>query len=84
MFLSDILDSCEKIQKYTKEKYFEDLVSEEMLLDALVRNLEIIGEATKNIPTNVRERHSHIEWRKIAGLRDYLIHVYFGIDEEIL
>ncbi|KAA3602840.1 MAG: DUF86 domain-containing protein [Calditrichaeota bacterium] len=84
MFLSDILESCRKIQKYTKEKYFEDLISEEMLLDALVRNLEIIGEAAKNIPTDVKDRHSHIEWRKIAGLRDYLIHVYFGIDEEIL
>ena len=54
------------------------------IVDGVVRNLEIVGEAVKNIPANVKDKHPDIEWKKIAGLRDILAHEYFGIDIDIL
>lgn len=84
IFLKDILKSIQKIQRYTAGKKYEDFINDELLVDGVVRNLEIIGEAVKNIPSNFRKRYSSIEWRKIAGLRDILIHEYFGIDYELI
>lgn len=84
VYLKDILHSSEKIMRFTLNKSFEEFASDEMLTDALVRNLEIIGEAAKQIPSNVRRRYRDVDWKKIAGLRDTLIHEYFHIDYEIL
>jgi len=55
-----------------------------MVYDAVVRNLEIIGEAAKKIPPNVRNRYLQLDWRRIAGLRDVLAHAYFGLDDQTL
>ena len=55
-----------------------------MVIDATVRNFEIIGEAVKRIPESIKKEHSDIEWKKIAGLRDILIHEYFGVDPEVV
>ena len=63
---------------------FEDFLADERTFDAVVRNLEIIGEAAKNVPEEVRQSYPEIEWRKIAGLRDILSHTYFKISEAIL
>ena len=63
---------------------FEDFLADERTLDAVVRNLEIIGEAAKNVPPEVRERYRDIEWLQIAGLRDILSHTYFKVSEAIL
>lgn len=83
LFLEDIVHSCRKIQDYTedlsKHKFFED----EKTVDAVLRNLEVIGEAVKNLPQRIRDRHTTINWRKIAGFRDIVAHEYFGIDEDI-
>lgn len=64
----------------SKAAFLED----EKTLDAVVRNLEVIGEAVKKLPENLRAKHSAVEWKKIAGLRDILIHEYFGLDAEIV
>lgn len=58
--------------------------ADEMLVDAVLRNLEVLGEAAKQIPLAVRERHSQVPWRRIAGLRDVLAHAYFGLEEDII
>jgi uncharacterized protein with HEPN domain len=82
--LQDILDAIKKIEKYTRGMGFDDFVKQEVVVDAVVRNLEVIGEAAKNAPASVRSKHKDVEWKKIAGLRDILIHEYFGVDLDIL
>ncbi|MDI6788100.1 MAG: DUF86 domain-containing protein [Planctomycetota bacterium] len=84
MFLKDILASARKILNYVGSKSHKDFVRDQMMTDAVIRNLEIIGEAVKKIPANVKQKHPEIEWKKIACLRDILIHEYFGIDYDIL
>jgi uncharacterized protein with HEPN domain len=63
---------------------FQDFQTDDRTFDAVVYNLQIIGEAVKNLPLTVREQDPHIEWRKIAGLRDILAHAYFQVDSEII
>jgi len=83
-FLEDIYESTLRIELYTEDISFEEFKKNTLLQDAVVRNLEIIGEASKNIPMTIREQYSEIEWKKITGLRDILIHAYFGIDLDII
>ena len=84
LYLDDIVEAAKRIEKYTKGLTLEKLKRNELIIDGVVRNLEIIGEAVKNIPANVKDKYPDIEWKKIAGLRDILAHEYFGIDLEIL
>ncbi len=84
VYLEDILEAIRKIRRYTVGLSGEGFAADEKTLDAVVRNLEIVGEAIKNVPESVRERNPDVEWKKIAGLRDILIHEYFGIDAEII
>lgn len=83
-YLVDIDDAIRKIEKYTKNLSYEKFVADELILDGVVRNLEIIGEAVKQLPEDIKNKKSEIEWKKIAGLRDILIHSYFGIDTVII
>jgi len=82
--LDDILAAAGKIRSYVAGITREQFAADGRTLDAVARNLEIIGEAVKNLPPEIRAQHPEVEWRKLAGLRDILIHQYFGIDTEIM
>lgn len=83
-FLRDILNSLSKIFKYTEGMSYENFIKDDKTKDAVERNFEIIGEAVKHLPEEFRNEHSHIPFRQVAGMRDKLIHDYFGIDYEIV
>lgn len=83
-FLDDIVDSIDRIERYTKGVTFEEFTKDTMRIDAVIRNFEVIGEAIKNLPEEFRERYPVTDWKKIAGFRDVLSHVYFGIKPSIL
>jgi len=84
LYWDDALVACRKIQRFTAGLDKDGFRSDERTYDAVLRNLEVIGEAVKNLPEEARDRAPAIEWRKIAGLRDIIAHGYFGIDDEIL
>jgi len=80
IFLKHILESMEAIEKYLKEVTKDNFLHSTQIQDAVVRRLEIIGEATKNLPASFKNKYPHIPWRKIAGTRDIIVHEYFGLD----
>lgn len=84
IYLRDILEACGKIKHYVEGMSFDSFARDGRTVDAVVRNLEIIGEAAKSIPEDERRKYSQIEWKRFAGLRDILIHQYFGVDVEIV
>ena len=84
LYLNDIIRCCERVQRYTAEMTQEQFLADERTYDAVLRNLEIIGEAVKGLPPEVRQQMQNIQWQKIAGMRDWLAHAYFGIDDDIL
>lgn len=84
LYLDDILEAIKRIERYARGRTLGRLKKDTLVLDGIVRNLEIIGEAAKNIPNHIREKYPEIEWKKIAGLRDVLAHEYFGIDLEVV
>ncbi len=84
LFIQDIVEQINDIESFSKNISKESLSKNKLRRNALARCLEIIGEAVKNIPTNIREKYPEIEWRKIAGLRDIIIHAYFDVDVDIV
>jgi len=80
MFAEDILEAMDKIERYTRGLTYETFVKNEMVVDAVMRNLEIIGEASRNIPEDIRGKYPDIPWKRMVGLRNIAIHQYFGVD----
>ena len=84
LLIEDIVTAVFKIEKYTAKSDREHFLKDEKTIDAVVRNLEIIGEACRQLPEEFKERHSTIPWHKIAGLRNRIVHDYFGVDLELI
>lgn len=84
ILLYDILDSIENIEEYTKNINENKFAESLQIQDAVVRRMEIIGEAVKNLPTHFREKHPDIPWKDIAGTRDIIVHDYSGVDIDMV
>jgi uncharacterized protein with HEPN domain len=84
LLLEDILAACRKIQQYAGGLDEQALRQDERTYDAVLRNLEVIGEAVKGLPESVRRRRPEIAWKKIAGMRDVLVHEYFGVTSRVV
>jgi len=84
IYLTDILSSINKIKKYVVQATRSEFFKDERTIDAVLRNLEIIGEAAKHVPPKVKLAQPDIQWKKIAGLRDILSHEYFNVNADII
>ena len=84
LFLKDILEAMESIEKFTEGMSFEEFKTNDLVSSAVIRKFEIIGEATKQIPQDIRNKYLDIPWKEMAGMRDKLIHFYFGINHELV
>ncbi len=84
LLLEDILESCDRILEYTKGMTFEEFRKNYLVVDAVVRNFTVIGEAAGRIPDNFRIIHPEVEWDRIRGFRNRIVHNYFGIDYQIV
>ena len=84
LLLNDIRQAIDRIEQYIKNLSFDAFSDDQKSVDAVVRNLEIIGEAANRLPDEFKEKYSEIKWHKVVGLRHRIVHEYFGIDLEII
>lgn len=84
VLLEDITVAIQKIGRYTSQMDRDAFLEDELVTDAVARNLEIIGEATRQLPEEFRRNHPEVPWTQIAGLRNRIVHDYFGLDLEII
>ncbi len=82
--VEDIISAIEKICAFTKDADFDAFVANQMAVDAVIRNLEIIGEAARHIPAEIEAKHPEIGWPEMRAIRNILIHEYFGVDVAII
>ncbi|MDI6810796.1 MAG: DUF86 domain-containing protein [archaeon] len=83
-YIQDILSSLEEVEDFTEGLDFEDFLRDRKTINAVIRSLEIIGEAAKKIPEDLRNGHPEMPWKRMTGMRDKLIHEYHGVDLEIV
>ena len=84
LLLEDMLQSAQKIKRYVTDLDFDSFLSDEKTMDAVVRNFEIIGEAANRVDPDFRDSNPEVEWKRIRGFRNRIVHEYFGIDYEIV
>ena len=78
------MDSIKKIEKYTSYLTLDEFIGDDKTFDAVIRNFEIIGEVSQNVPLEIQEKYTKIAWREIKGMRNILIHEYFGVDYDVV
>jgi uncharacterized protein with HEPN domain len=83
-FISDVKEAIERIKKYTADMSYEMFLQDTKTQDAVIRNIEIIGEAAKNLSSDFRKKYAHLDWKNIAGMRDKIIHFYFGVKWDVV
>jgi len=83
-YLTDIMEAMDRIEKFTEGLTFEDFKNDDKTISAVIRKIEIIGEAVKNIPPSLKNKNKQIPWKKMAGMRDKLIHEYFGVNIKVI
>ena len=83
-YLNDILESIADIRHFTRDKTQKGLAKDKKTLYAVIRCFEILGEAVKKVPKDIKKKYPQVPWEEIAGMRDKLIHEYFGVDTEIV
>jgi uncharacterized protein with HEPN domain len=84
LFVKDILEAMEKIEEFVGSMDFDEFVGDDKTASAVVRKLEIIGEASKNIPKPIQQKYEKLPWKEMARMRDKISHAYFGVDYEIV
>ena len=84
LLVEDIIESAVKILDYTQDLSFEEFTKDSKTIDAVIRNFEIIGEAANRLPEDFKDKHPHIDWHRIRGFRNRIVHDYFGIDCSIV
>ena len=84
LYLEDMLQSMDRIEEYLSSLDFKKFKQTYLVVDAIIRNFEIIGEASKNIPIYIQQKYPEIPWKKMYGLRNLIAHEYFGIDYEMI
>ncbi|MCH5599403.1 HepT-like ribonuclease domain-containing protein [Niabella ginsengisoli] len=84
LLVEDIIDSANKILSYTDGYLFEDFINDDKTVDAVIRNFEIIGEAANRLSEEYKDAHPQIDWHRIRGFRNRIVHHYFGIDYSIV
>jgi len=84
LLLQDMIESIEKIERYIGNDTVDEFINDELKIDAVVRNLEIIGEAAARVTEEFKQEHQTIEWKKITGVGNRIIHAYFGVDLQII
>lgn len=84
LYFSDIIDAIESINSFIQGLDFDEFAHDDKTVSAVVRKFEVIGEAVKQIPENMRKKYNSIPWKDISGMRDRLIHFYFGVDTQLV
>ncbi|MFX0097854.1 MAG: DUF86 domain-containing protein [Candidatus Hodarchaeota archaeon] len=84
LFFTDMIEAIDNIMTYTLNMDYDEFMKDRKTKDAVVRNLEVIGEAVKNLPKETRKKYSEVNWKAVSGMRDKLIHEYFGVSYQIV
>jgi len=84
LYVKDILQNMQDAEEFIRDMSYEQFAGDKKTLNAVLRSIEVIGEAAKNVPDEVRDKYPDIPWKEMAGMRDKVIHFYFGVDKEVV